>query len=300
MNYINNQPNLTETFIIEPAAFTAETFDTLTACTAVYTDALISCSENTSIFLGNGVINFNGNIYTNNSVSANTVYASTYYSGGTNLLDIVKQYGTSLTGGTFNNTTDTLSLFNSNGSTVFVTGFTDYYTTGTTIIGNTVYFNRNDQLSAYTLNLSGITSDKYTTGVTFSNDILVIGRNDGVNLSTYINYFVNLTAATSISTNLLKSLSGNSQIELLSNEITVNTNLNPKTDNTTDLGTPIKRFRQLNTFSGNSTYWYSQTAMIPTLTAYTVDLGNDAQNDHRILTADSSILVNDGLRGGTY
>ena len=64
-----------------------------------------------------------------------------------------------------------------------------YYTTGTTIVGNTVYFNRNDQLSAYTLNLSQYSADTYVTGVTFNDNQLIIARNDGVDLSTFINSF---------------------------------------------------------------------------------------------------------------
>lgn len=57
-----------------------------------------------------------------------------------------------------------------------ITGITDdnYYTTGSTLIGNTVYFNRNDTLSAYTADLSSITfsggsgnciSDLYVTNI---------------------------------------------------------------------------------------------------------------------------------------
>jgi hypothetical protein len=42
------------------------------------------------------------------------------------------------------------------------------------------YFNRNDVLSAYTLNLSNFSADTYVTGVTFSSNQLIIGRNDGV------------------------------------------------------------------------------------------------------------------------
>jgi hypothetical protein len=44
-----------------------------------------------------------------------------------------------------------------------ITGFTDYYTTGATLVGSTAYFNRNDTLSAYTLDLSTL-SPTGTTG----------------------------------------------------------------------------------------------------------------------------------------
>ena len=191
MSCLDNQTNINETFIIEPTVVNREV---ISACTAVYTNSIIGCSGDTKIFMGTGVITFDGNLYTNNAITADTIYASTYYSGGTNLLDIFSSRDIYLTGGTFDNNVDTLTLYNSNGSTIIVTGFTDYYTTGTTLVGKTVYFNRTDALSAYTLDLSSFsTEDIYTTGLTFSNNQIIITRNDGVNLNTYINYFTGLT-----------------------------------------------------------------------------------------------------------
>ena len=188
MSHVGTGYDINQTFIIEPLDNNIPLFS---ACTALYTNNILSCSGDTQIFLGSGVITFDGNLYTNDNLSANTVNASTYYSGGTSLIDIVTLKN--ITGGTFNSTTDTLTLYKQDNSTVVVTGFTDYYTTGATIIGNTVYFDRNDALSAYTLNLSGFSADTYVTGVTFSNNQLIIGRNDGVNLNTFINTFTGLT-----------------------------------------------------------------------------------------------------------
>ena len=90
------------TYILEPLIVTGDT-PTLTACTALYTNQIISCSGDTTIFLSNGVINFDGNIYTNDNISANTVNASTYLSGGTNIYNIFELSGTSLSGGSFDN-----------------------------------------------------------------------------------------------------------------------------------------------------------------------------------------------------
>jgi hypothetical protein len=180
--------DINQTFIIEAVA---DTGSTMSACTALYTNSVISCSGNTKIILGNGTITFNGIIYTNDDLSANSISASTFYSGGTNVFDIIE--GFDITGGTYNNNTDSLSLYKNNGGSVTITGFTDYYTTGTTLIGSTVYFNRNDALSAYTLDLSSFSNDKYITGVTFSDNQIIIARNDGVNFSTFINYFTGLT-----------------------------------------------------------------------------------------------------------
>ena len=47
MSYLNNPPNITETFIIESTELTP----TITACTGVYTNEIISCESDTSILL---------------------------------------------------------------------------------------------------------------------------------------------------------------------------------------------------------------------------------------------------------
>ena len=127
--------NINETFIIEPLSITGGS-PTLTACTALYTNSVESCSGNTKIIMGSGVITFDGNLYTSNDLTAASIYASTYYSGGTNLFNIID--ASNITGGTFDNLTDTLSLYKTNGNIISVTGLTDYYTTGTTLIGNTI------------------------------------------------------------------------------------------------------------------------------------------------------------------
>jgi hypothetical protein len=208
MSCLSNFSDINETFIVEPVG----AIPSLTACTGVYTDAIIGCSGNTQIFMGTGVITFDGNIYTNDNITASTINASTFYSAGTNIIDIINNSIIDLTGGTFNNTTDTLSLYNNKGGVVKVTGFTDYYTTGATLIGQTVYFDRNDMLSAYTLNLSGLSKyDIYTTGVTFSGNQIVIARNDGQNLNTFINTFTGLTinGTLNVTDILANSLSAN-------------------------------------------------------------------------------------------
>lgn len=56
------------------------------------------------------------------------------------------------------------------------TGSTNYYTTGATLIGTTAYFDRTDTLSAYTLNLSALTSTggtSYWSASTGTNAIVV-------------------------------------------------------------------------------------------------------------------------------
>jgi hypothetical protein len=61
------------------------------------------------------------------------------------------------------------------------------FTTGSTLIGTTAYFDTNSSLSAYTLDLSTLSvSDVFVTGGTFSTDTLTLTRNDGVSILTVI------------------------------------------------------------------------------------------------------------------
>ena len=98
--------------------------------------------------------------------------------------------GGAVTGGTFNYQTQVLTLNNSDDTFVNITGFQDNFTTGATLIGNIVYFDRKDTLSAYTLSLSAFsTVDVYVTGVTYENNKISLYRNDNVVLQTNINSF---------------------------------------------------------------------------------------------------------------
>ena len=181
--------DINETFIIETLDLSGATI--FTACTGFYSNALVSCSGDTQILMGTGIISFDGNLYTNDNLTASTINASTFYSGGTNLFNIID--ASTITGGTFDNNVDTLSLFKTNGDVINVTGFTDYYTTGATLIGNTVYFDRTDVLSAYTVNLSVYSANTYTTGITYNNNVIAITRNDDFSMNTLINSFTGLT-----------------------------------------------------------------------------------------------------------
>lgn len=220
MSHVGRGYDINQTFIIEPLLVTGDT-PIVSACTAVYTNAISSCSGDTQIFLGNGLITFDGNLYTNDDLSANTINASTYYSGGTNLFDIISL--NNITGGTFNSVSDTLTLFKQDNTTVNVTGFTDYYTTGATLIGNTVYFDRNDELSAYTLSLSAFsTGDIYVTGVTFNDNQLIITRNDNVSVNTFINTFTGLTVSGILSANTINAnnyFSGGTNLSTIINSV---------------------------------------------------------------------------------
>ena len=61
MSCISNSPDINQTFIIEPLLVTADT-PTISACTGVYTDLLISCSGDSEIHLSSGETIFNTSI----------------------------------------------------------------------------------------------------------------------------------------------------------------------------------------------------------------------------------------------
>ena len=201
MSHVGSGYDINQTFVIE--GITNE-IPTISACTSVYSNALISCSGNTNIILGSGVISFDGNLYTNDDISGNTIYASTYFSGGTNLFNIIN--ANNITGGTFNDATDTLTLYKTNNSFISVSGISNFYTTGATLIGETVYFNRNDELSAYTVNLSSLSgANTYVTGMTFNDNQLIIVRNDNVSINTFINSFTGLTISGVLNANIVSA-----------------------------------------------------------------------------------------------
>lgn len=84
----------------------------------------------------------------------------------------------------------------------------------------------------------------------------------------------------------------------ISNIITINTNgtIIPTSDNFVDLGSPINRFRDINTVSGTSTVWTSTNQVItPNL-----NLGLDGLGEQRTINANNSIIQDDTLLGGSY
>jgi hypothetical protein len=78
--------------------------------------------------------------------------------------------------------------------------------------------------------------------------------------------------------------------------ITIHNDFIPVTDNTINLGSPIKRFRDINTVSGTTTVWTATTKV------YTpeLDLGLDSLGNSRVITANNSIIQDDTLNGGIF
>jgi hypothetical protein len=103
-------------------------------------------------------------------------------------------------------------------------------------------------------------------------------------------------ACSGFSTNIITSCSGNTSISLGTDNISFSGNIVPSSTDMYSVGTPIRRFRNINTISGTSTVWTSTNQVItPNL-----NLGLDSDNNLRIITANNSIIQQDILNGGNY
>ena len=121
--------SINETFIIEGIGEGPD----FSACTAIFSNEIKSCTGNTSINLGENVIVFNGNLL------APSISATTFYGDGSNLTGVSTK-DTFVTGGTYNN--GTIIFTNNTGGTFSVSGFSVTTSfTGGTVTGSTIFTN---------------------------------------------------------------------------------------------------------------------------------------------------------------
>jgi len=162
--YFNNCGNssINKTFIIEGGGG-----DIISGCTGIYTNFISSCSGNTSIQLGDTIV-FSGDVSGIGGLTANTISSDTYYSGGTNLLDLINSSDTFVTGGTYNPSTINLDFSGNSGfapfsvdvsalkddTNTYVTGFTYDNLNTFTITDNlgTAFTSTINQVSGLTVN----------------------------------------------------------------------------------------------------------------------------------------------------
>ena len=178
--------------------------------------SLIGVDNQDRVFVGNAGYDtyIDSNTIVNGALTADTFFISntpTLNSGGTDILirnsstgeieyrpvsGITPNTNTFVTGGTYNESTDTITLTRNDAVTVDITGVTDTFTTGSTYDNGTALatFTKNDG-TTYTLDLSTIdVNDTFVTGFTYDNaNTFTISRNDGVDLSTSINQMSGLT-----------------------------------------------------------------------------------------------------------
>ena len=105
-----------------------------------------------------------------------------------------------------------------------------------------------------------------------------------------------VSACTAVYTNELISCDGDATIQLSSGETIFNTSIMPDIDGGIDIGSPLKRFRDINTVSGTSTVWIATTSV----STPSLQLGLDSSGNTRTITANNSIIQNDELNGGNY
>lgn len=120
------------------------------------------------------------------NITGGTVNITGFSSGGGG--------GDSITGGTIDYSTGTLSL-NSTGGTVTITGFTDTFVTGGTYSSGTATFTNN---TGGTFNVTGFytgntDNDRYTTGFTYNNNTFTLADNSGNTLTATFNDVTGLT-----------------------------------------------------------------------------------------------------------
>jgi hypothetical protein len=171
-------------------------------------------------------------------------------------------------------------------------------------------------------NLFGYNVGRTFTGNNIGSNNIIIGTNitlpntraNGINIggvlfgiNTYSNLagnpFTGASSTGKIGINIVTPtealhVSGNTLIngQLTADTINATTSILPTQDITVNIGTPTNRFREVNTYSGTTTIWSATT----TIYSPTLDLGLDSLGNSRILTANSSILNNDVLLGGSY
>jgi len=140
--------DINQTFVIEPFE---NNLPVLSACTVVYTNFIESCSGDTQIFLGSGIVSINGNLETQ------IVSATTYFGSGSNLTGIPY-----VTGGTYSN--GTVTFTNNTGGTFNVSGFSTSFTGGT-VSGETII---TGGLSATTMSGDGSNLNMFTQDIVVS------------------------------------------------------------------------------------------------------------------------------------
>lgn len=105
-----------------------------------------------------------------------------------------------------------------------------------------------------------------------------------------------LSACTVVYTNRVESCSGDTEVLLTQGATVFNTDLVPVNHETVSVGTPTRRFRELNSVSGTTSVWVATTRVeTPAL-----HLGVDSSGNTRTITANNSVIQDDILFGGTF
>jgi len=169
--------------------------------------------------------------------------------------------------------------------------------------------NETNIIKNYVIGSIDMSGDTYVSAATFTNNVLTLELTQGApNVTTTIDSFSGITiSGLTIDGDLNICSSGATlyveNIDPCVSAITINDSIIiipdgiiPTTGDTKSIGSPTRRFRDINTISGTSTVWTSTDRVItPNL-----DLGLDGLSNPRIITANNSIIQDDTLNGGTF
>jgi hypothetical protein len=132
------------------------------------------------------------------------------------------------------------------------------------------------------------------TGGTFDDGYLTLYSVSGADLRIEVVDFNHIT------TNSISDPTGAAKIVFYGNIIIFNKDILPSSDKSVNIGSQFSRFRSINAYSGNSTYWTSTNINSDTINARIVSLGVDSVGYIREVNANTSVLKDDNLQGGFY
>lgn len=162
----------------------------------------------------------------------------------------------------------------------------------TTYYGATFLSGGTDLITIIDARDNFVTGGTYTTGF----NILTLTRNDNTTINVDLSDLVYSGGSGNCITDLyVTNVYGCSPITF-KDIIIFEQDITPSVDGTNSVGTPIKRFREINAMSGVTSLWTATTKV----TTASLDLGLDSQSNSRIITANNSIIQDDRLNGGTY
>ena len=225
---------------------------------------------------------------------------------------------TFVTGGTYNDITNTITLTRNDAVNIDITGITDTYVTGVTLNGNTLELERNEGLPTLTVDLSSIDTNYYVTGGTynsgttsidyvgtvgftpFSVDVselldnqntfltaftydnantFTIVRNDNQTFNATINNVTGFTINGDLLVTDNTTLSG---LTTVYGDTPTSSALQPGVNNTYDLGAPSFRWREI---------WTTNLDVTNVITTFSLFATNNVTVDNDLVVSGNTRLI---------
>jgi hypothetical protein len=260
-------------------------------------------------------------VISGNADVATSLLTFTNNSGGTfnvtNSAALFSDNDINVTGGTYNPSTGCVTFITNSGTTFdvcgFVTGITDTYTTGSTLVGETIQFDSNVLgPNYYNVSLSPVLSGK-TDNLTFNSytsntQTILDGKIDSANNVGGTNEFFKDKSGTTLN---FRTLSGgsNTTVSTVGDVVKVDVTIPPATNTFVSGGTYNDTTNNIN-FSGNSvetTFGVDLTSLVSSVSGDTYVVGGtyvDSTNTISLLRNDGNFVnvtgvTNTYVTGGT-